>query len=445
SMRNNLRVNGTNTIVKLMVVLCSSRLDLLPFYSRLVATLHPCMSDVADDLCSILKGDFRFHIRKKDQINIETKNKTVRFIGELAKFKLFSKTDTLHCLKVGDMACTLLETSGRFLFRSPDSHLRTSVLLEQMMRKKQAQHLDARYVTMVENAYYYCNPPPMEKTVRKKRPPLQEYIRKLLYKDLSKVTTEKVLRQMRKLPWQDPESKGYLICCMVNIWNIKYNSIHCVANLLAGLVAYQEDVGIHVVDGVLEDIRLGMEVNQPKFNQRRISSAKFLGELYNYRMVESAVIFRTLFSFISFGVNPDGSPSPLDPPEHLFRIRMVCTLLDTCGQYFDRGSSKRKLDCFLIYFQRYIWWKKSVEVWSAEHQFPIDIDYMISDTLELLRPKMKLCISLEDSTRHVTELEREFLVKLGKRLRERKQSRDRQDVDNEIPRGTRRRKKEALV
>lgn len=60
------------------------------------------------------------------------------------------------------------------------------------MRKKQAMHLDARYVTMVENAYYYCNPPPAEKTVRKKRPPLQEYVRKLLYKDLSKVTTEKV-------------------------------------------------------------------------------------------------------------------------------------------------------------------------------------------------------------------------------------------------------------
>lgn len=93
------------------------------------------------------------------------------------------------------------------------------------------------------------------------------------------------------------------------------------------------------------------QVNQPKFNQRRISSAKFLGELYNYRMVESAVIFRTLYSFTSFGVNPDGSPSSLDPPEHLFRIRLVCTILDTCGQYFDRGSSKRKLDCFLVYFQ----------------------------------------------------------------------------------------------
>ncbi|TWW64899.1 Regulator of nonsense transcripts 2 [Takifugu flavidus] len=442
-------------LVRALFTVPRQRLDLLPFYSRLVATLHPCMCDVADDLCSMLKGDFRFHIRKKDQINIETKNKTVRFIGELAKFKMFSKTDTLQCLKMLlsdfthhhiEMACTLLETCGRFLFRSPESHLRTSVLLEQMMRKKQAQHLDARYVTMVENAYYYCNPPPVEKMVKKKRPPLQEYIRKLLYKDLSKVTTEKVLRQMRKLPWQDPEVKGYLICCMVNIWNVKYNSIHCVANLLAGLVAYQEDVGIHVVDGVLEDIRLGMEVNQPKFNQRRISSAKFLGELYNYRMVESAVIFRTLYSFISFGINQDGSPSSLDPPEHLFRIRLVCTLLDTCGQYFDRGSSKRKLDCFLIYFQaswllmqlccyfyssifkckvvgkvvtlfvhlqRYIWWKKSVDVWTKDHPFPIDIDYMISDTLELLRPKMRFCCSLDEATKQIIDLEREVLIKLG--------------------------------
>ena len=47
----------------------------------------------------------------------------------------------------------------------------------------------------------------------------------------------------------------------------------------------------------------------------------------------------------------DVNPSLLDPPEHLFRIRLVCVLLETCGQYFDRGSSKRKLDCFLVYFQ----------------------------------------------------------------------------------------------
>ena len=62
---------------------------------------------------------------------------------------------------------------------------------------------------------------------------------------------------------------------------------------------------MQVVDSVLEDIRLGMEVNHPKFNQRRLAMVKFLGELYNYRLVDSAVIFKTLYSFITFGVSYD--------------------------------------------------------------------------------------------------------------------------------------------
>lgn len=57
-------------------------------------------------------------------------------------------------------------------------------------------------------------------------------------------------------------------------------------------MGYQEEVGTKVVDGVLEDIRLGMEINLPKFNQRRIAQVKYLGELYNYRMVESSDVFK---------------------------------------------------------------------------------------------------------------------------------------------------------
>lgn len=60
--------------------------------------LKVCRSELTLVFCFFL-----LQIRKKDQINIETKNKTVRFIGELAKFKMFSKTDTLHCLKVADL------------------------------------------------------------------------------------------------------------------------------------------------------------------------------------------------------------------------------------------------------------------------------------------------------------------------------------------------------
>lgn len=60
------------------------------------------------------------------------------------------------------------------------------------MRKKVALHLDSRYETMVENAYFYSNPPDTAQTGRPERPPMHNYIRRLLYKDLSKITTEKV-------------------------------------------------------------------------------------------------------------------------------------------------------------------------------------------------------------------------------------------------------------
>lgn len=63
-------------------------------------------------------------------------------------------------------------------------------------------------------------------------------------------------------------------------------------------MAYQEEVGTRVVDGVLEDIRLGMEINLPKYYQRRVAQVKYLGELYNYRMVESADIFKVNITFI---------------------------------------------------------------------------------------------------------------------------------------------------
>ena len=101
-------------------------------------------------------------------------------------------------------------------------------------------------------------------------------------------------------------------------------------------------------------------------------SIKYLGELYNYRVVDSRVIFDTLWSLVTFGhrtllcscaceVPLTGSaadgrpwpdvPSPIDAPDDCFRVRLVCTLLDTCGSCFERGALKKKLDSFLTFFQ----------------------------------------------------------------------------------------------
>lgn len=56
-----------------------------------------------------------------------------------------------------------------------------------------------------------------------------------------------------------------------------------------------------VVDNVLENITLGLETNDFKNNQRRLAEVKYLGELYNYKMVDSPVIFDSLYRLVTFG------------------------------------------------------------------------------------------------------------------------------------------------
>lgn len=65
-----------------------------------------------------------------------------------------------------DMTCQLLETCGQFLYRSPDSHPMTKLLLEKMMRLNSRTALDARYTNMIENAFYQINPPEGKKVFR---------------------------------------------------------------------------------------------------------------------------------------------------------------------------------------------------------------------------------------------------------------------------------------
>lgn len=291
------------------------------------------MPDVGTELVQMLIHDFRRQIRKKDQLFIETKVKVLRFIGELVKFKIFPKSEALHCLKMLlfdfrhhhiDMACALLDDCGYFLYHSPDSHQKTKILLEQMMRKRQTTfNMDQRYQLMIDNAFYTCNPPTAGAAPKKERSPMQEYCRRLLFKELGKNSVEKVLKQMRKLNWDDPQVDSYVVRCLSQPWRIKFNNVQWLASLLAGLMYYYDHIGYDVVDNILEEHRLGMEVNHHKLNQRRLCCIKYLGELYNYRVVDSAIIFNVLYSLITFGVSYDPKiPSLLDPPEHLFRIRL---------------------------------------------------------------------------------------------------------------------------
>jgi regulator of nonsense transcripts 2 len=179
---------------------------------------------------------------------------------------------------------------------------------------------------------------------------------------------------------------------------VKFSNIHLLAILASALYRYHQEFVIGIIDNVLEHITLGLEQNDFKFNQRRIADVKYLGELYNYKLVDSSVIFDMLYRIVTFG-HEGGTPAPgkvnsLDQPDDFFRIRLVSTILDTCGVCFDRGNSRKKLDFFLTFFQYYI---------RTKDPLPMDIDFIVQDTFAVVRPQWKLETDLQDASRAFSE------------------------------------------
>lgn len=96
------------------------------------------------------------------------------------------------------------------------------------MRKKSVMALDSRYVTQIENAYYHVNPPEVVTITQKERPVMHQFIRKLLYQDLQKNNTDKIMRLMRKLDWTNAGVLAYAIKCLTGAHNLKYFNIRLV-------------------------------------------------------------------------------------------------------------------------------------------------------------------------------------------------------------------------
>eukprot|EP01125_Pyxidicula_operculata_P019478 TRINITY_DN7077_c0_g3_i5.p1 TRINITY_DN7077_c0_g3~~TRINITY_DN7077_c0_g3_i5.p1 ORF type:complete len:1281 (+),score=421.17 TRINITY_DN7077_c0_g3_i5:575-3844(+) len=371
-----------------------TKLEILPYYARLIATLNLHMKDIGPLLVQKLFTEFETLYNEKHQLKIESKIKNIRFLSELVKFKVCSPNDIFKCLKMClddfvhhnvDVACALLETCGRYLYKTPETHMRTKTMMERMIRLKEGKNFDNKQETMIENAFFSCQPPERPAMQKRERTPLELFLRKLIFTDLSDKNVKAITIKLRKLKW--PEQEDEVMNLLLKVHKGRYNTIHNVASIVAGLAAKHEIFGIKFVDALLEEIRVGLESNDYMNHQKLIVYVKFFGELYNYRLIDHPLIFDMLF----FIINPehliydsdnnserDGDDTN-DSATDGFRIRLVCTLLDTCGEFFTRGSTRDRLDNFLLHFQKYI---------LSKTYIPSDLVFMIDDTFDALKIKI---------------------------------------------------------
>lgn len=204
-----------NRLIKAVQEVPRGRSDLLPLYSRLVTTLGRYMTDVSQGLVSYLDDEFRSLQRRKQKDSLAgVRMSNIRYLAELTKFGLVPEHVIFHCLKVSlddfsrmniEIICNLLENCGRYLLRNPGTSPRMRSFLEVLQRKKSAQHLGQQERMLIENAMYYVNPPERAAIQQKERTPIDLFVRKLMYVDLTKRNLERVAKQIRKLHWEEPD------------------------------------------------------------------------------------------------------------------------------------------------------------------------------------------------------------------------------------------------
>lgn len=416
-----------------------THLQLLPYYARLAAILKPVLSDVGEGLVAYLEDEFRYIQKKRNQYRLESKLRNIRFIGELIKFKVAPPIVGFRCLKrclddfFGhniDIGTTLLETCGLYLYRTKYTHERTSNFLEIMMRLKKAKNLDPRAETLIDNAYYQCKPPETCRAAPKEYDPKYLFMIHMLYSKLDKSNVAQVAKTLLKLNFQEKQMYRYFVKAVFKVTKGKCLQMKLVAQVVHTISKHVEFVGIYMVDELIERIFFELEENSFRTRQRHLGYVKLLAEMHNARVIAAAAILEVLYYMLRqghdtiawsvFQGNPEASigddfrrmsqivvdlrydprvPCDNDSVDNMFRIRLVCVLLETCKLEINNLPTRAMLMRFLTFFQRYYYTKADV---------PFETEFMFMDTLDRYSRLKTLTLPSESATTKTTYDERDL-------------------------------------
>jgi regulator of nonsense transcripts 2 len=124
---------------------------------------------------------------------------------------------------------------------------------------------------------------------------------KLLYSDLDKNNVERIAKIIFKFNWEDENTYKFLLKKFVQCYKVKYSNLNLLAYIAVEQARVNPKFGVNLIDAITEDIRIGLEQNLFRHNQRRVSQAKYLAELYNFKLINHNLVFTVLYFIINFG------------------------------------------------------------------------------------------------------------------------------------------------
>ncbi|MCO5554329.1 hypothetical protein L7F22_007858 [Adiantum nelumboides] len=154
----------------------------------------------------------------------------------------------------------------------------------------------------------------------------------------------------------------------VRSWRVRFSNLHLLAVLVADLQAYHPDFAIHVIDTVCEQMHVGMETN--------------------------------IFSTMSAGW----------PPPNIWASCTTTVWSAAASSLISSGLSSPLVTL------------------ADDHcpPVPMDVDFMLADTLETLRPKFVMSKSFDQA--HDVQVPADSAIAVNSRANERQQLAERQQL-----------------
>eukprot|EP00835_Amoeboradix_gromovi_P006560 NODE_797_length_4175_cov_0.242826.p1 type:complete len:783 gc:universal NODE_797_length_4175_cov_0.242826:724-3072(+) len=377
------------------------RLELVPYFCRVIKTLGKYFPDIIQCLKNVIESNFKYFMaNRKESTNLsyllQPRYAIVCFISECIKFQLLdpplyiyyfqSLIEGFHYKPNVYACCKLLESGGRFFYAltklqgNEALKLKYENVLEVLVkRKSQLDAHDNRYSTEIDNAVanIYANNAATKIDVWETMPVyafISEYLSILCSKNqLAFLST------VRKLNWSTDEP--WLLKLLSNPSLVVFSSIPCLAWLLAKLLDFYPLFVLKVIDRISEIIKFDFKLNLYQHNQRRVVYMKYVGELFNFKLVPIEYILDVLQFTLSFGWE-NGFPypnqvNPYDAFHDYFRIRLFGTLLTTSGallQKVARDNMKIVIGMFYVYYTA-----KQIRC-----KLPLDVKHFIKDAFNVI-------------------------------------------------------------
>jgi DNA repair protein RadC len=118
-----------------------------------------------------------------------------------------------------------------------------------------------------------------------------------LFKVLNRAEYSNVLARLKALDWNDLCVFSWLRDAFLQVKSQKFSNIELIASLLGVLKRSHQKFVVHVVDGLIDSIISELEKLTTVELQQTLSSVRYLGELYNSKVVKvrNILYFFSLF------------------------------------------------------------------------------------------------------------------------------------------------------